>query len=82
MKSQRFKLFLTLFMDNSTTIKFAVGVLVGMAFSISVILSTIGIMDGFQRALKFGLKKSVGEIVMNSEGGGFLSHRLPQDYRE
>lgn len=72
MKTQRFKLFLTLFLDNSTTIKFAIGVLVGMAFSIAVILSTIGIMDGFQRALKIGLKRSVGEIVMNSEGGGFF----------
>jgi ABC-type lipoprotein release transport system permease subunit len=72
MKSQRFKLFLTLFLDNATTVKFAVGVLVGMAFSIAVILSTIGIMDGFQRALKIGLKKSVGEVVMNSEGGGFF----------
>jgi ABC-type lipoprotein release transport system permease subunit len=72
MKRQRFKLFLTLFLDNATTIKFAVGVLVGMAFSISVILSTIGIMDGFQRALKTGLKKSVGEVVMNSEGGKFF----------
>jgi ABC-type lipoprotein release transport system permease subunit len=72
MKGQRFKLFLTLFLDNSTTIKFAVGVLVGMAFSIAVILSTIGIMDGFQRALKMGLKKSVGEVVMNSQGGGFF----------
>lgn len=72
MKNQRFKLFLTLFLDNSTTIKFAVGVLVGMAFSIAVILSTIGIMDGFQRALKIGLKKSVGEVVMNSQGGSFF----------
>ncbi|MDO9183071.1 MAG: hypothetical protein Q7U04_11715 [Bacteriovorax sp.] len=72
MKGQRFKLFLTLFLDNSTTIKFAVGVLVGMAFSIAVILSTIGIMDGFQRALKIGLKKSVGEVIMNAEGGTFF----------
>ena len=72
MSGQRFKLFLTLFLDNSTTVKFALGVLVGMAFSISVILSTIGIMDGFQRALQMGLKKSVGEIVMTSEGGGFF----------
>ena len=72
MKNQRFKLFLALFLDNSTTIKFAMGVIVGMAFSIAVILSTIGIMDGFQRALKIGLKKSAGEIVMSSEGGNFF----------
>ncbi len=51
--------------------KFALGVLVGMAFSISVILSTLGIMDGFDRALKLGLKKSVGDITMHSRNGFF-----------
>jgi ABC-type lipoprotein release transport system permease subunit len=77
MKGQRFKLFLTLFLDNATTVKFAIGVLVGMAFSIAVILSTIGIMDGFQRALKIGLKKSTGEVVMSAQGGGFFKINNP-----
>jgi len=72
MKSVRFKLFLTLFLDSPGTIKFAVGVLAGMAFSIAVILSTLGMMDGFDRALKTGLKKSAGEIVMNSRTGNFF----------
>jgi ABC-type lipoprotein release transport system permease subunit len=73
MKSARFKLFLTLFLDTPGTIKFAAGVLAGMAFSIAVILSTVGMMDGFDRALKIGLKKSVGEIVMNSRSGNFFT---------
>lgn len=72
MKSMRFKLFLTLFLDSPGTIKFAIGVLAGMAFSIAVILSTMGMMDGFDRALKSGLKKSTGEIVMNSRIGNFF----------
>lgn len=72
MKSTRFKLFLTLFLDSPGTIKFAVGVLAGMAFSISVILSTMGMMDGFDRALRTGLKKSVGEVVMSSRTGNFF----------
>lgn len=72
MKSARFKLFLTLFLDSPGTIKFALGVLAGMAFSIAVILSTMGMMDGFDRALKTGLKKSTGEIVMNSRTGNFF----------
>ena len=71
MKSQRFKLFLTLFLDNPTTVKFAIGVLAGMAFSIAVILSTMGIMDGFDRALKLGLKKSTGDVAMHSRNGFF-----------
>lgn len=71
MKVQRFKLFLTLFLDNSTNVKFAIGVLVGMAFSIAVILSTMGIMDGFDRALKLGLKRSIGDVAMHSRHGFF-----------
>lgn len=73
MKGARFKLFLTLFLDTPGTIKFALGVLVGMAFSIAVILSTMGMMDGFDRALKTGLKKSTGEVVMNSRTGNFFN---------
>jgi ABC-type lipoprotein release transport system permease subunit len=72
MKSARFKLFLTLFLDSPGTVKFAVGVLAGMAFSIAVILSTLGVMDGFVRALNSGLKKSNGEVVMNSRTGKFF----------
>ncbi len=72
MKNDRFKLFLTLFLDHPTTVKFAVGVLVGMAFSIAVILSTMGIMDGFDHALKVGLKKSVGDVAMHSRQGFFV----------
>lgn len=83
MKNERFKLFLTLFLDNPTTVKFAVAVLVGMAFSISVILSTMGIMDGFDHALKKGLKKSAGEVVMNARGGSFfnLTHSLEEIFK-
>lgn len=73
MKSTRFKLFLTLFLDSPGTVKFALGVLAGMAFSIAVILSTMGMMDGFDRALKSGLKKSTGEVVMNSRSGSFFN---------
>lgn len=72
MKSTRFKLFLTLFLDSPGTVKFAIGVLAGMAFSIAVILSTMGMMDGFDRALKSGLKKSTGEVVMNLRNGNFF----------
>ena len=82
-KKERFKLFLTLFWDNPTTIKFALGVLAGMAFSIAVILSTMGIMDGFDRALKLGLKKSSGDVVMHSRSGFFvLDDQLKRKFDE
>jgi ABC-type lipoprotein release transport system permease subunit len=83
MRFLRLKLFLTLFLDNSTTVKFAVGVLVGMAFSIAVILSTMGLMDGFDRALKIGLKKSVGDVAMHSRHGFFtLDNNLKTRFKK
>jgi ABC-type lipoprotein release transport system permease subunit len=60
-----------LFLDNATTKKFLIGVWVGLAFSIAVILSTVGIMDGFERALRQGLKKSSGDVTMQSRYGFF-----------
>ena len=56
---------------RSTALKFAFGVIVGMAFSMAVILSTVGIMDGFDNALKKGLKKSKGDISVSSLEGFF-----------
>lgn len=80
--TNNFRIFLTLFLD-STTKKFLVGVLVGLAFSIAVILSTIGIMDGFERALRHGLKKSAGDITMKYSQGFFtVSDRLKQELKE
>lgn len=83
MKStNNFRIFLTLFLD-STTKKFLVGVLVGLAFSIAVILSTVGIMDGFQRALRHGLKKSAGDITMKYSNGFFtVNERLQNELIE
>lgn len=82
-KKERFKLFLALFLDNPTTVKFALGVLIGMAFSIAVILSTMGIMDGFERALKLGLKKSVGDVAMYSRNGFFtFDEKLKNEFKK
>ena len=83
MKPNNFRIFLTLFLDSATK-KFLVGVWVGLAFSIAVILSTVGIMDGFERALRHGLKKSTGDITMQSTGGGFFNvdHYLKNELKD
>ncbi|MCK5882105.1 MAG: ABC transporter permease [Bacteriovoracaceae bacterium] len=51
--------------------KFAFGVLFGLGFSVSIILATIGIMDGFESTLKAGLKRSMGDISIHSRKGFF-----------
>lgn len=53
----------------------------GFAFSMAVILGNIGIMDGFEGALRVGLKKSTGDITIHSRFGffdfdSFLKHEL------
>lgn len=63
-------LFKVLFL-NKASLKFASGVCLGISFSIAVILSTIGLMDGFSEILETNLKKSTGDIHFISRRGFF-----------
>jgi ABC-type lipoprotein release transport system permease subunit len=60
-----------LFFDQSSTKKFLAFVLIGFSFSIAVILSTMGLMDGFDVSLRQGLRQSAGEVIMLSQNGFF-----------
>lgn len=55
---------LSIFLRDSFSLKFIVGVVVGLGFSISIILATIGIMDGFALNLRKGLKAASSDISM------------------
>jgi len=57
-----------IFIKDKSSFRFAVGIIIGLAFSICIILSTIGIMDGFDFTFKRALKKSVGDIYIYSSG--------------
>jgi ABC-type lipoprotein release transport system permease subunit len=50
---------------------FLIGVVLSFGFSIAVILGTIGIMDGFERTLKLGLKRSSGDAYAYPRNGFF-----------
>ena len=65
-----FSLFQTLIFDKQT-LRFAFGVVAGMAFSISVVLSTVGLMDGYSDTLKKALKHSEGHLTLHSRNGFF-----------
>jgi ABC-type lipoprotein release transport system permease subunit len=60
----------TLIFDRSNY-KFGFGVLLGLSFSIAVILSTIGLMDGFTIAMRGGLQSSSGDLYFYSRSGFF-----------
>lgn len=66
------KSFIGIILSGDGSRKFFFFVTFGMAFSQTVILSTIGLMDGFESALKNSLRSSQGEIVMTQSEGAFL----------
>jgi ABC-type lipoprotein release transport system permease subunit len=66
-----FKSVLTIFFKDLSIVRFIVGVIAGLAFSISIVLGTIGIMDGFEFSLKEGLKKATGDLFFYSSNGLF-----------
>jgi ABC-type lipoprotein release transport system permease subunit len=45
--------------------------LISFSFSIAVILSTIGLMDGFDHLLKSSLRQTTGDLVLQSKKGFF-----------
>lgn len=76
-----FALLKTLLLDRAT-LKFAIGVILGMAFSISVILCTIGLMDGYSLTLKKSLQKSEGHISLYSRNGFFKQEPIVQKIKD
>ncbi|MCO4792748.1 MAG: ABC transporter permease [Bacteriovoracaceae bacterium] len=70
MKNVSNSLFKVLLTEKSS-FKFAAGVVLGLGFSIAVILCTIGIMDGFVKTLKRSLNTSTGDIIFYSRDGFF-----------
>ncbi len=74
-----FKSVLAIFFKDPSILKFILGVIAGLSFSISVVLGTIGIMDGFETTLKEGLRKATGEIYFYSSKGLF---EFKEEYQE
>ena len=50
----------------------------GIAFSMSVILTTIGVMEGFEKSLRENLRDSTGDILITSENGFFKKKNYKQ----
>ncbi len=71
-----------LLFNHREIIKFFLMVVFGLSFSIAVILSIIGIMDGFIDVLKDGLKRSNGDLTMTNERGFFyLDDHINQNFQ-
>ena len=59
-------------LKKKTSLRFLTGTIASFSFSIAVILSTIGLMDGYVVTLKEALAKSNGDIKFTSPESFFL----------
>ena len=66
-----FKQMKSVILDDSSSKKFIWATIIGLAFSLAVIICTIGLMDGFERTLKNSLKQSSGDFLVTSRNGYF-----------
>jgi len=64
---------------DKTHFRFAIGVWLGLSFSIAVILSTIGLMDGFDKTLRGALRKSHGDLYAYGRSGFFTFSKADVD---
>lgn len=64
--------------------RFFIGAVLSFSFSVAVILSTAGLMDGFESTLREGLKNSTGDLVLYNKDTFFNSKKvleiLPEDF--
>ncbi len=60
------------------SILFFIATILSFGFSISVILSTVGLMDGFEQTLLAGLQKSSGDIKLLNRNGFFTDKKIIQ----
>jgi ABC-type lipoprotein release transport system permease subunit len=64
--------FLNILLDGKSSKRLLIGVIGSFAFSIAVILCTIGLMDGFESTLVKSLQKSNGDLILKKRSGFFL----------
>ncbi|MFZ9002039.1 MAG: ABC transporter permease [Bacteriovoracaceae bacterium] len=65
------KTFFRIIFSSKASSKFSLGVIVGLSFSISVILATFGIMDGFETSMKESLRSAQGNLYLYSDKAPF-----------
>lgn len=60
-----------IFFDRAATWRLLAFTVCGFAFSLAVILGTLGLMDGFEASLKAGLRRSAGDALLTRRQGFF-----------
>jgi len=58
-------------MEGRSSTRFLIAAILSFAFSIAVILCTVGLMDGFESTLVKSLQNASGDLILNSRDGFF-----------
>lgn len=62
---RNFLSYFKLFFSDRSSVLFLAAVILGLAFSISVIISTFSLMEGFEQSLESGLQQNQGDISVS-----------------
>jgi len=73
---------MAIFLEEKVTKRFVVGVILGLGFSMSVILCAIGIMDGFDAELQSKLRTGIGDITLTSREGLISKDQFEQELNQ
>jgi len=60
--------------SDRSMFKFLWGVVLGLSFSMAVILSAMGLMEGFEKTFLLGLRKASGDLSIGHTNGFFLNN--------
>lgn len=72
----KFSSLYSIVIEGKSSLRFFIGAIFSFSFSLAVILSTIGLMDGFELSLIDSLKKSTSDIIISSRQGFFDSEKI------
>lgn len=78
MKSHSYFSLLKIVLHGRSAANILLATCISLMFSISVILCTFGLMDGFDHLLKSGLRHSSGDLILSSKRGFFSYDKFLQ----
>ena len=82
---KKFPSLFKMIMFGTAAKRFFLGAVLSFSFSIAVILSTAGLMDGFESTLREGLKNSTGDLVLYNKDTFFNASKalelIPEDFK-
>lgn len=69
-------------LDKKSALRFLIGTIFSLSFSVGVILATIGLMDGYSVTLKKALANSNGDIKLKARNGFFTAEFIQENLKE